>query len=61
MILFTLVVPTGDWNFNSETGEEVLGYILTSGPYFCKLFPVQQRQREKWSDAFKKSEFACET
>jgi hypothetical protein len=59
MILFTLVVPTGDWNFNSETGEEVLGYILTSGPYFCKLFPVQQRK--KWSDAFKVSKFACET
>ena len=59
MILFTFVVPTGDWNFVSKTGEEVLGYILTSGPCFYQLCPMAQR--EKWFDAFEKSDFKCKT
>ena len=59
MILFTLVVPTGDWNFVSKTGEEVLGYILTSGPCFYKLCP--DAQREQWFAAFRDSDFKCKT
>jgi hypothetical protein len=60
MILFTLVVPTGDWNVvGKKDGEEVLGYIVTSGPCFYKLCPVEQR--DQWFTAFEQSKFACET
>jgi hypothetical protein len=60
MILFTLVVPTEDWNVDGKKdGEEVLGYILTSGPCFYKLCP--DAQREQWFAAFRDSDFKCKT
>ena len=61
IILFTLVVPTGDWDVDGkiEEEEEVLGYIVTSGPCFYKLCPMAQRK--KWFDAFEKDEFKCKT
>ena len=60
MILFTLIVSTEDWNFVSEiAGEEVLGYIVTSGPRFYELCPLVVLCQ--WSTAFEKSKFACKT
>ena len=61
IILSTLVVPTGDWNVDGKIkdGEEVLGYIVTSGPYFYKLCP--DAQRKIWFDAFDQDDFKCKT
>jgi hypothetical protein len=59
MILFTLIVSTEDWNFVSTTGEEVLGYIVTSGPRFYQLCPLVVLYQ--WSTAFEKFKFACLT
>ncbi|CAB4035027.1 Hypothetical predicted protein [Paramuricea clavata] len=52
-------VSTEDWNFVSNTGEEVLGYIVTSGPRFYQLCPLAQRK--EWFAAFEQSDFKCKT
>jgi hypothetical protein len=59
MILFILVVATEDWKHDCETGKEIFGYIVTSGPRFYRLCPLGLRK--KWFTAFRQSKFACLT
>ena len=59
ILYFFPPVTTEDWNFTRKSGEDVLGYIVTTGPRFYQLCPVSLR--EDWFTAFQQSSFKCLT
>ena len=57
-INFLFLAPS-DWNFVSTSEYDIVGYLVTTGPRFYQLCPVERRQ--SWFDEFQRSNFKCLT